>query len=154
MSFEKESRLRVNQAEGREKNLESKDKQTEELEKKMGARERVELVSKEVQSTKQQMQNIMMNMQQVVKTVQEIRSRLGLTSQGGIPSVGQDEKAVAELKKKLTNAKGQLADLRSALKREEKQTILKEHGDWNEVQLEEESERKVKEILEKLGLDN
>jgi hypothetical protein len=132
-NFESESEVRrKNLAEGREIGAESREKKEEEAEKRMGAMERAEKVSHEVKSTKKQMQNIVANMQQVVKAVQAIRVQLGLGSDGtqSIPSVVQDQKALDDLKKKLSKLTGQLSDLRVALVHEEGEEDRKAHGDW------------------------
>ena len=154
--LENESEVRrKNLAEGREIGAESKEKKEEEAEKRMGAMERAEKVSHEVKSTKKQMQNIVANMQQVVKAVQAIRVQLGLGTNGSqsIPSVQQDQKALEDLKKKLSKLTGQLSDLRTALVHEEGEEMRKAHGDCGEEQINAEAERLAEELLKKLGLD-
>ena len=151
---EEELRRRANAAEGREIGVESNKEGQENQElKKMGAMERVEKTSRELKSTQKQMQNIMANIQQVVKAVQSIRQQLDLTEPDeNIPSVARDQKNLQALQKKLVNLTGQLGDLKQALLQEEYSDVKKEHGDWSEDQIKHESEKRVSQILEKLGL--
>jgi len=151
---EEELRKRANAAEGREIGVESNKEGQENQElKKMGAMERAEKTSREVKSTQKQMQNIMANMQQVVKAVQSIRQQLDLTEPDeNIPSVARDQKNLQALQKKLANLTGQLGDLKQALLQEEYNDIKIEHSDWSEDQIKQESEKRVSNILEKMGL--
>jgi DNA repair exonuclease SbcCD ATPase subunit len=153
MSLEKESRLKINHSEGRERSLESKDKQTEELEKKMGARERVEKMSHEVKSTQKQMQNIVTNMQQVMGAVAAIRKQLQLDeADTNIPSVHQDQKTVQLLQKKLANLNDRLQDLRLVLLQEEKEQIREAKSFLSEEELQTAALKRVEDILGNLGI--
>lgn len=159
-NFEKiqddELRRRSNVAEGREVSVESSKEGQENQElKKMGAMERVEKTSREVKSAQKQMQNIMANMQTVVKAVQAIRQQLELTEPDeNIPSVARDQKNLQALQKKLANLTGQLGDLKQVLLKEEYNEVKKEHSNWSEDQIKQESEKRVSVILEKLGLSS
>ncbi len=149
---EQESVRRRNTHEGAELSQEQKEKQVEEAEKKMAAKERAEVVGKEVKNTKQQMQNITANMIQVVKAVQAIRTQLGLTQTGAIPSVAQDEKTLAALRAKLDGLMGEVADLKNALLAEETKVVREENSNWNEDEVFAEAQRRVNDILNKLDL--
>lgn len=151
---ENELRRRGNAAEGRELGMEKgKEAQENEELKKMAAMERAEKTSREVKSTQKQMQNIMANMQAVVKAVQAIRQQLDITEPDeNIPSVARDQQSLKALQKKIASLTGQLEDLRMALFQEEYKEVKQAHGDWPEVQLQQETGKRVVNILQKLGL--
>lgn len=130
---------------------ESSEKKEGEEEKKMAARERAEQFSREVQNTKKQVQHILVNMQQVVQAVRMIREQLGL-GEGRIPSVGQDEKNLVKLRKKLLDFNNQMDDLKKALEQEEERAVREEYPDWTDEALSTEAARRVVELLQKLGL--
>ncbi len=155
MSFEQQAEnVARSRAESRESGAESdREKAMEQLEKKMGAKERAEKMLGEVKSTQKQMQNISANMQQVVKAVQLIRQQLQLAnanSDDDIPSVGQDQKVLAALQKKMFDFKSQLTDLRTALLQEELKAVREEHSDWTGEAVQQEAERRVEEVLKRL----
>lgn len=154
---ENELRRRGNSAESRDVGVENSKESQEENEelKKMAALEKAEKTSREVKSTKKQMQNLMANMQAVVKAVQAIRQQLDLVDpDGNIPSVTQDQQSLQILQKKLAGLTGQMADLRTALFQEEYKEFQKSYRDWTEQELNQETEKRVLKILEKLGLSN
>ena len=144
MSFEQQSeaRLRHNQAEGRERGVENSTEQADEqLEKKLGARERAEQLRRETKTTQQQQQNIMANMTSVVAAVAAIRKQLGLGQSGGsIPSVAQDERSLAAIKKKLAGLRGQLSDLQMALLAEFMAEVGREQPAWSAAEVEAEAD--------------
>jgi hypothetical protein len=150
MSFEQsaENLRRRNRTEGAEIAAEAKEKSKDDaLEKAMGARERAEVVSSEVQSTKKHMQNITMNMQQVVKAVSALRAQLALADDGGIPSVGQDQKVLEKLQQKMVDLKGRLKDLEMALIVEEKKKIMQENSGFSDEAVEAEAAKRVASLL-------
>ncbi|OGH69135.1 MAG: hypothetical protein A2754_02535 [Candidatus Magasanikbacteria bacterium RIFCSPHIGHO2_01_FULL_47_8] len=151
--FEKiqEERRRRRSLESAELNAEAKEKKEDEEAKKMAARERVEVVSREVKNTKQQIQNIIANMQQVVAAVAAIRVQLKLQD-AAIPSVAADEKSLVKLQKKLTSLTSEIEDLRKALLLEERRAVAEDHEDWTAEAIVEEAEKRVVEVLKKLGL--
>jgi|GEM_PF-969640 len=140
-------------AELRDVGAETREKQLEAQEKKMAARERVEQVSKEVKSTQKQMQNILANMQQVIKAVQAIRAQLALNKDDSIPSVERDKKTVSDLQKRLAGLRGELSDLRQALLVEEIADIHEEGIVTDEKLVEIEAQRRVKEVMKALGVE-
>ncbi len=149
---QQEEQYRRQHAEGREANYEAKETQDEELEKKMAARERVEKVAQEVKSTKQRMQNIMVNIQQVIAAVRAIRTQLGLDQENEVPVIKKDKKTLEELKNKLTNLLGQVADLKLALENEEVARLRQINPNMSEKQLETEAKKGVAKILNDLGV--
>lgn len=151
-TFEKETKLYRNHTEGAETSAETKEKQTEAAEKKMAARERIEQTSKEIKTTKNQIQNIVANMQQVIQAVQAIRAQLQLSSDGDIPSVQQDQKTLVGLRNKLDTLYGEIGDLKIALLVEERKSVQEDNGNWSAGEIQQEADRRVREILEKLGV--
>jgi len=144
---------RRNMAESSEIGLESKETKEDKEAKKMAARERAEIVSREVKTTKQQIQNIVANMAAVVKAVAAIRAQLKMSDEDkDIPSVKQDAKILAALKKKLDGLYGEIKDLKAALLIEERRDVEAEHGDWSAEEIAREAERRAEEILIKLDI--
>lgn len=143
---------RLNRAESAEVAVESKEKQVEEAEKKLAAKERLEMTSREIKTTKNQIQNIVANMQQVVKAVAAIRAQLQLSQGGSIPSVQQDEKILQVLRSKLDALYGEIGDLKNALLAEEKKNVQEESPELAAEDVVREADRRVHEILEKLGV--
>ncbi len=145
---------RRNAAESVELAREQKEKQVEAAEKKLAAKERIEVTSKEIKTTKNQIQNIVANMSQVVKAVAAIRAQLGLSAGGAIPSVAQDEKALAALRTKLEGLIGEIAGLQVALLAEEVKNVKEENPNWSVQAIDEEANKRVEDILKKLDIAN
>lgn len=137
-------------AERAEKSQEAQEEDQEA--KKMAARERVEVVSREVKTTKQQIQNIVGNMQMVLKAVAAIRAQLQAPAGGSIPSVEQDKKRLDGLQKKLDGLFGEIGDLKKALLVEERKAVGEEHKGWSAEEIQQEAEKRVGEILRKVGI--
>ena len=153
-NFEQEQKkqLRRNASEGKEAGFENKESREAKEDKEMGAKERMEQTAVEVKNTKQRMQNIMVNMQQVIQAVQQIRKQLGLDESGDVPALQTDQKTLDELKQKLAGLEDQMDDLRLALKNEETAQLRQANPGMSDDELNKQVEKKVSEVLEKLGI--
>jgi len=149
---EQEKQLLHNASEGKEVGFENKESREAKEDKEMGAKERMEQTVVEVKNTKQRMQNIMINMQQILTAVRQIRQQLGLDEDGDIPAVQTDQKTLDELKEKLAGLEDQMDDLKLALKNEETTQLRQANPGMSEGELESQVEKRVNEVIEKLGI--
>lgn len=88
------------------------------------AMERADMIVKDVKSSKQQMKNIVMNMHMVKQQIQQLRAQLQLADNDDASSLRQDQKAVDELKKKISGHQQELLAMREDLIREQKEELI------------------------------
>jgi len=102
---------------------EAKESEQDEELKAAAAMERADFLSKEVKQSSQQMQNIILHMQQVRSAIAQLRVQLQLPGDDTSASVAQDEKRVAQLRKKIAAYQDELRKMRADLIREEMQEL-------------------------------
>ncbi|HBB37909.1 MAG: hypothetical protein UV82_C0010G0053 [Candidatus Magasanikbacteria bacterium GW2011_GWD2_43_18] len=90
------------------------------------AMERADMIVKDVKSSKQQMKNIVMNMHAVKQQIQQLRQQLQLADNDDASSLRQDQKAVDELKKKISGHQQELLAMREDLIREQQEDLIEQ----------------------------
>ncbi|OIO19287.1 MAG: hypothetical protein CO029_01175 [Candidatus Magasanikbacteria bacterium CG_4_9_14_0_2_um_filter_41_10] len=90
------------------------------------AMERADMIVKDVQSSKQQMKNIVINMHLVKQQIQQLRQLLQLADSDDANSLHQDQKAVDELKQKISGHQQELLAMREDLIREQKEELIEQ----------------------------
>ncbi len=138
----------------KEKNRETKETNGIELDEEMrtaAIRERAEYLVKEVQNATTQVQNVVLHIQHVLSALKILRQQLQLTTVEGAPSIGEDQRVVAQLKQKIIEHKKELLGMKEDLVR----ALVEEGRDKKTVPARTSAEARaiVEKIMVELGIE-